>query len=665
MSYRFLIVNDDYGESMEPLYRDNPGLWARSFDEQYAARMRTHFLYNNYYSLNLQKLGHKAIDLHCNNRFMQYAWAVENNLMQRKPEHSKEFIQSLPQDWLAAVFQAQVKIYKPDVLVDITMNPITWNILDSIKPEVPLIIGHYSSPVFHEMENMSAYDMFVTPYSNYIDRLHKAGKICEYIELGFESTLLDSIDTRGDRPIDVAFVGGFTIHHTQGTDLFNSLAAQGISMDLYGYAQESLSPQARKFFKGECFGIDMFKLYSKAKIVINRHPNVFDSAGNLRLFEATGMGACLITDDMKNLDLLFTPGTEATTYRSPQHCAERIRYYLQHDDERKQIALNGQRRTLSEYTYYHRMTKLANMADNYLRKGRVSPNKTTVSLPNTNNIQKNADTSNLPVLIYQPGKCGSHTIERTLLRNGIPSIAIHFLSWKKVLHDTKARLNQKELNRTQYSIRRTIDIAPENVRWKVITIVRETVGRTCSANFGNRDRFFPHLVGQPEEQMFNAIMDRSLGYLKGLNTKGSYTDSWFDRELKEVFGYDIFSVPFDRSQGFQIYRTPRADILLLKSERISECFQQALSLFLGRNITQLHNCNLASGASRTPNVHMYNRMKRELKMPLRDLQQVYSKRYIQHFYTPDEIEGFIQRWVDTEPLFVKQDHTPLPVVNLK
>ncbi len=162
MAYRFLIVNDDYGESMEPLYRDNPGLWARPFDEQHAARMQTHFLFNNYYSLNLQKLGHKAIDLQCNNRFMQYAWAVENDLMPREPEHSKEFIQSLPQDWLAAVFQAQIKKYKPDVIVDITMNPITWKALDVVKPDVPLIIGQYSSPVFHEMENMSVYDMFIT-----------------------------------------------------------------------------------------------------------------------------------------------------------------------------------------------------------------------------------------------------------------------------------------------------------------------------------------------------------------------------------------------------------------------------------------------------------------------------------------------------------------------
>ena len=654
MSYRFLIVNDDYGESMEPLYRDNPGLWARPFDEQYAARMQTHFLFNNYYSSNLQKLGHKAIDLQCNNRFMQYAWVVENDLMPRKPEHSKEFIQSLPQDWLAAVFQAQIKTYKPDVIVDITMNPITWKALDVVKPEVPLIIGQYSSPVFHKMENMSVYDMFITPCHKYIDRFYEAGKICEYIKLGFESTLLDSIDT-SDRPIDVAFVGGFTVHHTKGTDLFNSLAAQGISMDLYGYAQESLSPQARKSFRGECFGIDMFKIYSKAKIVINRHTNVANSVGNMRLYEATGMGACLLTDDLKGLDLLFAPGKEVATYSSHQHCAERIRYYLEHEDERKQIALNGQRRTLSEHTYYHRMTKFADIADYYLRKGRRSPNKHTVSLPNTVNPQKDVDTSNLPVLVYQPGKVGSKTIERSLTRNGIPSISTHFLSWEKVLSDIKTRLNQKELNRTQYAIRRMIDLAPANVRWKVITLVREPIARACSATVQNKDRFFPHLVGQPEEQMFNAVMDRSYGYLKGLDTKEAYTDTWFDGELKDVFGYDIFSVPFDRSQGFQIYKTPRADILLFKLEQLSECFQKAFSLFFGRPITQLHNTNVTRDKS---DAQMYDRAKRELKMSRRDLQQVYSKRYIKHFYTPDQIEGFIQRWVDTDQSLAKKEHSP-------
>ena len=370
MAYRFLMVNTDYGEFLEKFYRDNPGLWARSFDEQHAAKTQMHFGVNDYYSSNLQKLGHQAIDLRYDNRFMQYAWVVENGLMPRRGEHDEDFIRSLPDDWLAAVFQAQIKMYKPDVIVDMAMNPVTWKVLNLVKPDVPLIIGQYGSPVFHEMEKLSVYDMFISACHKYVDRFHKAGKVCEYFKLGFGSAILDSIDTRSDRPIDVAFVGGFTHHHTKGTDLINYLAAQGISMALYGYGKDSLSPLAQRYFRGELFGKDMLDLYSKAKIVINRHTNIANSVGNMRLYEATGMGACLLTDDMKNLELLFAPGKEVAVYRSPEECAKLIRYYLAHEDERKQIALNGQRRTLSEHTYYHRMTKLADIADNYLQKNR-------------------------------------------------------------------------------------------------------------------------------------------------------------------------------------------------------------------------------------------------------------------------------------------------------
>lgn len=273
------------------------------------------------------------------------------------------------------------------------------------------------------------------------------------------------------------------------------------------------------------------------------------------------------------------------------------------------------------------------------------------------------ETTNLPVLIYQPGKCGSHTIERTLCRNGIPSIAMHALAWKEIHRAENLYPEKKEMHHMRRTVRRTIDVAPDNVRWKVITIVRETVAHSCSSSFGNRKRFFPNLIDQPEEQMLAAIVDKTLSDLKDLGTQESYTDLWFDREMKEVFECDVFSVPFNRSQGFQIYRAPRADILLFKSEQLSECFQQALSLFLDCNITQLQNCNVASGARGTPSEQMYERMKRAAKMPLCDLQQVYSKRYIKHFYTPDQIAGFIQKWVDMEQLPVKQDHTTLSITS--
>ncbi len=75
----------------------------------------------------------------------------------------------------------------------------------------------------------------------------------------------------------------------------------------------------------------------------------------MRLFEAAGVGPVLITDWKHKLDERFEPSKEVVAYRSPEECAELIRHYLEHREERETIACAGQHRRLRDHTYYHRM----------------------------------------------------------------------------------------------------------------------------------------------------------------------------------------------------------------------------------------------------------------------------------------------------------------------
>ena len=45
---------------------------------------------------------------------------------------------------------------------------------------------------------------------------------------------------------------------------------------------------------------------------------------------------------------------------------EKIRHFLEHEDERRRIAAAGQRRTLTEHTYGHRIRQLAGMLESRL-----------------------------------------------------------------------------------------------------------------------------------------------------------------------------------------------------------------------------------------------------------------------------------------------------------
>jgi spore maturation protein CgeB len=79
-------------------------------------------------------------------------------------------------------------------------------------------------------------------------------------------------------------------------------------------------------------------------LTLNHHGAIPPYANNLRLFEATGVGTLLVTDWKAKLHDMFEPGKEVIAYRSAEECAELVKYYLEHDEERQAIARAGQQR---------------------------------------------------------------------------------------------------------------------------------------------------------------------------------------------------------------------------------------------------------------------------------------------------------------------------------
>ncbi len=111
----------------------------------------------------------------------------------------------------------------------------------------------------------------------------------------------------------------------------------------------------REMLPGRCgepvFGLDLYRLLRRSRITFNLHTDtVRGFAGNIRLFEATGAGTCLLTDRASNLGDLFEPDREVVTYGSLDECVEKVRYLLDHEGERAAIARAGQARTLRDHS---------------------------------------------------------------------------------------------------------------------------------------------------------------------------------------------------------------------------------------------------------------------------------------------------------------------------
>ena len=80
--------------------------------------------------------------------------------------------------------------------------------------------------------------------------------------------------------------------------------------------------------------------------------------GNMRLFEATGVGCCLLTDTGKNMQNLFEADKELVTYRTNDECLEKVRFLLENEAERIAIGGRTEKRLLTEHSLPNRCSQL-------------------------------------------------------------------------------------------------------------------------------------------------------------------------------------------------------------------------------------------------------------------------------------------------------------------
>src|SRR4029077_10391964 len=120
----------------------------------------------------------------------------------------------------------------------------------------------------------------------------------------------------------------------------------------------------------QAWGRDMYEILRRSKIVWNSHTDdARGAAGNLRLFEATGVGSFLLTDNGSNLSTLFGPGEHVATYNNVGECVEQIHHFLASEQEREEIARRGQAWTLAHHSFAHRVKQILQLVRRYQSAG--------------------------------------------------------------------------------------------------------------------------------------------------------------------------------------------------------------------------------------------------------------------------------------------------------
>jgi len=412
-TWKILAIVTKSRNYISDFYGRHPFLAGQPYQDQYAALAGDAFGASEIWCTGLSRFGYEAVRVYENIPHIQQRWAQEAGI--RCDESS----------WRESVVSRQVAEQQPDILFIANHAVFSNEFVRNVRKDNPcirLVIGWCGSP-YRDPRILRKSDVVLSNIPELVEDIKANGHRCYHIHHAFDPRVLDRIDTSKAPTVGFSFLGsiitdagfhgqreGLLIELVKATDLeiwspirnpplrerLTVMAAQ-VSYDIVRVA--SLNRQLKDWIsmvprlerlarRGQrpalprgvdgrivgrshppLYGVPMFQKMRDSRVTLNTHIDASPrSASNMRLFEATGVGACLLTDWKQNLKDLFDPDAEVATYRDPEECVEKARYLLENERQRQQIAASGQRRALGSHTIYHRAEQLDGIIREHLRK---------------------------------------------------------------------------------------------------------------------------------------------------------------------------------------------------------------------------------------------------------------------------------------------------------
>lgn len=358
--------------------RRHPGLSALGYAEHYERLVHDAFGWSNHLTRHLAARGHETAHFIANYAALQNKWLQENGATAGpEPAH---------------IVTEQLRRVRPEVLfVDdcYLFSPTRVRALRAQLPSIRMVACHHG--LDGDPRQFFPDDALVlTPAGHQVADWRTAGVDAHQFRHAFEPAVREGLETRGPRT-SVSFLGSCSplLHPERHrwlaelarqapleiwTDSFASVRPRLLLGSLLRgrarqVAEHFLSPLRRRTH-GPLYGRAMFAQLCRSDITLNCHIAMAQpSAGNMRLFEATGAGACLVTDARRDLDEIFALESEVVTYGSVEECVERVRWLLDHASAAADIGARGQRRTLAAHTFAHRAAELEALIEARLKAG--------------------------------------------------------------------------------------------------------------------------------------------------------------------------------------------------------------------------------------------------------------------------------------------------------
>jgi hypothetical protein len=283
------------------------------------------------------------------------------------------------------------------------------------------------------------------------------------------------------------------------------------------------------------------------------------------------------------------------------------------------------------------------------------------------------DPQRFPVLIYQMGKVGSTSVDFTLKASGFPHPILHVHqldpqgiavtmaetreNLRRILDDRDLDASTRVMNalflrlvlreyRRNLALYSEVRCNRERIPWHIITLVRDPVAREISDFFFSLHRF-PDLLAASGPARLERCLDALAGDLRSkLGAPSPWILAWFDLELAQVFGVDIYRFPFDPQRGYSILEQGNIRVLVLRLESLSQCFSEAMERFLGIRGLELINQNTAQ----QKDYHdLYRQVLPRVRLDAGLCRRIYDSKYCRHFYSAEERSAQVRRWTAPQP----------------
>jgi hypothetical protein len=366
---RLLRVTTLYESYLRAFYGARPGLAAAPYAAQRAALDHDAFGWADFWGHALERLGYETLDVALNATELLRAWGREH-----LPEGAPA--RAAAAEPVLSITLRMARWFRPDVL---WYDHDDAGFLDALRAEVPSVKGvlGWTGSAVGGTAAWRAIDLMLTCSPEAAENCAREGLRAAVLEHAFDPRVFDGT-TDDPKRWRVSFIGqlleseGF--HGTRAQLLRRVAAPADVTLFVprsprpwraalrRALAGRGLRSPVRDLLRGAhdgVYGLAMYQVLRDSRATLNVHADSSPRfASNMRLFEATGVGTCLVTDWKENMDALFEPDREVVLYRSAEECAEKLAWLAEHPDDAAAIGAAGRRRTLASHTFAHRAPTL-------------------------------------------------------------------------------------------------------------------------------------------------------------------------------------------------------------------------------------------------------------------------------------------------------------------